>query len=459
MNKRLQTPARPEATTSRAPVLQPKLAAGASNDRLEQEADRIADQVLATPTHPGHGQMDAARENADAGPSGPGRPLEPVLRQDMEQRFGHDFSRVRVHSGAAAADALGARAYTVGQDIVFGGSEYRPENPAGRHLIAHELAHVVQQRTGAPQAAGIGLQMQPDPRKKKAPPAVKQPTTQAGWTAAVDSAVRTMFGLGKKDLSSSRTSFVSTAEFAKRFPASQLEEHLMNIFLDQGEDIRGTIGQILDYNNHPYALAGPTSTTISMLRDFIKEGIKKDKFEGQTREIEVATGKRFPVFTFTPRELAAEFIAGVTDIAPDIPKRTITIQEGATVPVLVHETCHFYVHNRYRDMALARTDSSEYLYLRGARIGQILLEGFAEYFARKVMKANGAVFGPTSGKSYQAEVEVVEEIVGVIGGLDVAKNAYFHGDKKAVALVGDAIDTLKTRAPIKVISVPPVIVR
>jgi hypothetical protein len=78
----------------------------------------------------------------------PGRPLEPGVRGEMEARFGHDFSRVRVHHGDAAeasATAVGARAYTVGTDVVFGAGGYRPESRAGRRVLTHELAHVVQQ--------------------------------------------------------------------------------------------------------------------------------------------------------------------------------------------------------------------------------------------------------------------------------------------------------------------------
>ncbi|MDO9236679.1 MAG: DUF4157 domain-containing protein [Aquabacterium sp.] len=144
--------------------LQRKLAIGASNDPLEQEADRAAEQVLAAPTHsavsgaPPRIQRYArqAAEGAETAPAsvdrvlaGSGRPLDPALRQDMEQRFGHDFSRVRVHSGAAAeqsARELNALAYTAGRDIVFDAGKFAPSTNDGRRLLAHELTHVVQQR-------------------------------------------------------------------------------------------------------------------------------------------------------------------------------------------------------------------------------------------------------------------------------------------------------------------------
>src|SRR3954470_8499620 len=79
----------------------------------------------------------------------PGRPLDPLTRAAMEQRLGHDFSRVRVHTDAAAelsARALNARAYTVGTEMVFGAHEFAPEDREGRGLLTHELTHVVQQR-------------------------------------------------------------------------------------------------------------------------------------------------------------------------------------------------------------------------------------------------------------------------------------------------------------------------
>jgi len=77
-----------------------------------------------------------------------GRPLDSATRAFMESRFGRDFSSVRVHHDARAARsaaAVNALAYTVGQDIVFAQGQYEPATPAGRELLAHELAHTVQQ--------------------------------------------------------------------------------------------------------------------------------------------------------------------------------------------------------------------------------------------------------------------------------------------------------------------------
>jgi hypothetical protein len=83
--------------------------------------------------------------------SGGGSPLDTDTRTDMESRFGHDFGDVRVHTGSAAQDsarAVNAHAYTVGSNIVFQRDRYDPASPEGRHMLAHELTHVVQQRSG-----------------------------------------------------------------------------------------------------------------------------------------------------------------------------------------------------------------------------------------------------------------------------------------------------------------------
>ena len=87
--------------------------------------------------------------------AGAGRPLDDPLRSELGQRFGHDFGAVRIHDDAAAAAsarAVDAQAYTVGHDVVFAEGRFAPAGAAGRRLLAHELAHVVQQS-----AAGAGL--------------------------------------------------------------------------------------------------------------------------------------------------------------------------------------------------------------------------------------------------------------------------------------------------------------
>jgi hypothetical protein len=143
--------------------LQAKLSVGVSTDPLEQEADQVAEEVLAAPPNTrvsgsqGHMQRYAGQTTGKtyAAPSGvervlagPGRAVDPALRQDMEQRFGYDFSQVRIHTGRAAEQSardVNANAYTVGHKIVFGAGRFAPGTHEGRRLFAHELTHVVQQ--------------------------------------------------------------------------------------------------------------------------------------------------------------------------------------------------------------------------------------------------------------------------------------------------------------------------
>src|SRR5215470_12861231 len=139
----------------------------APGDAFEQEADRFAGEAMRRkPTQAARsltsgastdtGREDGLLEVPDSVERAlaiPGRPLTPSLSWEMSQRFGHDFSRVQVHSGEVADESardIQAAAYTVGPHIVFGGGRFAPDTEGGRRLIAHELAHVVQQsRSGA----------------------------------------------------------------------------------------------------------------------------------------------------------------------------------------------------------------------------------------------------------------------------------------------------------------------
>ncbi|HLY03053.1 MAG TPA: DUF4157 domain-containing protein [Candidatus Cybelea sp.] len=132
---------------------------GPARDQLEYEADRIAEQA----GRPGAAALVEPKRPSIArtAESGNGAPLEPSVRALMEPRFGYDFSGVRVHTDAEAgrsARSFGALAYTAGQNVVFGAGQYAPHSGDGQRLLAHELAHVVQQsvRGGTP-----SLQMKP----------------------------------------------------------------------------------------------------------------------------------------------------------------------------------------------------------------------------------------------------------------------------------------------------------
>lgn len=100
-----------------------------------------------------------------------GQPLDRATRAALEPRFGYDFSRVRVHTSALAAEsaqAIGALAYTSGHDVVFGGGQFAPASRTGRWLLAHELAHVVQQQGAPARPARLSLDSHDGPHEREA---------------------------------------------------------------------------------------------------------------------------------------------------------------------------------------------------------------------------------------------------------------------------------------------------
>jgi hypothetical protein len=117
----------------------------------------------------------------DAALGGPSQPLPTLLRAEMEARFGEDFGAVRLHrdeTAAASAEAIGATAYTVGTDVIFAAGAFAPDSVRGRALLAHELAHVVQQgRGGAPPGGDARLSLEQD--------AVRAAEAPAGGPVAV----------------------------------------------------------------------------------------------------------------------------------------------------------------------------------------------------------------------------------------------------------------------------------
>jgi hypothetical protein len=183
-------------------IFQPKLKVSQPGDTYEREADRVAEQVLSIhmsdSTAPkntskeqgidrkcstcemvkndkGNENLDISRKPSSTSNletthqiankinstrSSDGLPLDPDIRRFMEPRIGHDFGNVRIHidsNATESARSVGAQAYTVGRDIVFGSGQFSPHTSHGRRLLAHELTHVVQQSAGIAQ----GIQRQP----------------------------------------------------------------------------------------------------------------------------------------------------------------------------------------------------------------------------------------------------------------------------------------------------------
>jgi len=122
---------------------------------------------------------------------GGGEALPGDLRKDMEHRLGADFSGVRVHTNeqaAASAAAVQARAYTVGNEVVFGSGGFDATSPDGRRTLAHELTHVVQQQSGpvdgTPTGGGISVSDPSDRFEREAERVADQAVSGPGGEAA-----------------------------------------------------------------------------------------------------------------------------------------------------------------------------------------------------------------------------------------------------------------------------------
>jgi hypothetical protein len=150
--------------------LQAKLAVSQPGDAAEREAERVADEVLApratesengedsdteTPelrrsagSSAGSGSVSSGREGQIRSALTGGQSLPASTQSFFEERFGQDFSDVRVHTGPRAdeaAQSIDAEAFTLGSDVAFARGAYRPQTSEGKRLLAHELTHVVQQ--------------------------------------------------------------------------------------------------------------------------------------------------------------------------------------------------------------------------------------------------------------------------------------------------------------------------
>jgi hypothetical protein len=154
------------------------LSVGPATGAHEAEADAMAER--ATGATGRGGRSDGMEGNPAPGIvrqvlRSPGHSLDRETRAWMEPRLGSDLSAIRVHTGpeaARSAAAVGARAYTVGRDAVFGTGAFDPTSRDGRRLLAHEMSHAVQQSGGAPGLSSTGpmVAREPDDKPKADPP-------------------------------------------------------------------------------------------------------------------------------------------------------------------------------------------------------------------------------------------------------------------------------------------------
>ena len=331
------------------------LPVSAPGDLHEVEAERIADAVMRqpstrTPCACGGGCASCAgvsRETRAAGGSdataaapaavrdviaGPGRPLEASARAFFEPRFGRDLGDVRVHDGetaAASAEALDARAYTVGRHVVLGRGE-SGEGGAGRRLMAHELAHVAQQTAGR---APTAVMRQSADEETEAPKG--RELTRAEW-ARVKKNVAAAAALVKKTLArtkgtgrllmpgadprlSSKEDKATVALFEAHFKSSKMRDV---------QDVEGDFQLILA------ALNGLGKSSFRVVTNAVADGQTK----GDTYAF---VEGRAPVIHLAERYFDKPKVMTTKSKRSTVSVVIPPISEAKKARLLVHEAAHF----------------------------------------------------------------------------------------------------------------------
>jgi hypothetical protein len=310
-----------------------------------------------------------------------GQPLDGSAKSRMGAAFGHDFSNVRVHAGANAAqlsEQLNARAFTIGSDIAFGAGEYQPGTMIGDALIAHELAHVVQQNGGSAHGplnkddAGSSESLEED-----------------ADVSAVGAVLQTWNGLvgNVKDIGRNAMPRMRSGLRLQRCrrdtPVTEQEADTL---------IRGKYG-----DNLAKAIAAGVTAV------------------GRIKVVDEAT------FAANYKRIGGKAIdypetAAFVDRTVNPPMVYIheTRRHPATV---VHEALHLYQHDKMRDEKIVPPE---------------VKEGMTEYFTRQIVEQENIV----ERTNYQDEYEGVNELAQIVGDA-VMRKAYFEGQLKELEAAVD----------------------
>ncbi len=379
----------------------------AADSPHEHEAQRMAARVAgsaahsaphaATPAAAGV-QLQRAHAGADTtttaaptatGTAGEGMAMDNRTRAEMEGHFGRDLGAVRLHTGERAAHsaaALGADAYTAGNDIVFAHGKFQPETHEGRSLLAHELTHVVQQAPGVfRQTATTPAQQQPaatcTPAKPKADILkdnhVKEATQFRMERAITMASQHSPVKFSKSLLAKADTAIqaelgsyiTKTTTFAQAQAKPSTDTSVKEMKPDDyaamripGDSRALEIIADIAFESAPEAMAAAciTSSSDSDLISSVAQPILTDK-----------------KLDFVRKYLKSTEGGRTTFGSPDDLKSTVSVsfqsEVGNLGHVIVHEAMHYYVADAFRVEARKRTDHAH------------LMEGGAEFFARNVI--------------------------------------------------------------------------
>jgi hypothetical protein len=289
--------------------IQPKLTIGPVNDRYEQEADQIAEQVVQRKIHPdfffkpvinqissiqrkcaacekeedenvqrkenGNTEDKSNVDSLVADATSGGSPMDNSTRSFMENRFGYDFGSVKIHTDNLAtksAEAINAHAYTTGNDIVFNQGKYVPETLQGKKLLAHELTHVVQQK----HATAISSYVQRDSVYEDV--ASVNPGHAGGiYTGSVDRYEYNDQAAYNARIANNRTNTIYHGNVNVRFDSNTcvLEVPVNVQFVNQTAGVNTTCGDINGNVNDPIRPVSSSAftSTVSRIMSALPEGL------------------------------------------------------------------------------------------------------------------------------------------------------------------------------------------
>lgn len=378
-------------------------------DEHEIEASKLADDVISATGASVEIPVTEPEEHHETHthpvtlPTGDGRPLDGATRSFMESKFGRDFEDVRIHTGPETSElarTLRARAFTTGNDIVFGEGEHAPDTSEGRKLIAHELAHVVQRRKGIsrqpathppPQTPAAQTPAQAT-QAAPAPPACTAQKTARQALADHNVRAETLFRMERAiNMAAQRT--------PTKFSASLLSRADAAIQAEYGSYITRT-------PTYAQAFAKPTkdASVTAMAPDAFAKMRVPDEAAARTLIGELAM-RSAPEAMSEACITSASDAAIVSDVAdpilkakglsfvqdyvksaeggrttfsdPDAAKSEVKAVFQTEVSnlghIMVHEAMHYYMSDVFRVEARKRTDHLD------------LVEGGAEFFARNVI--------------------------------------------------------------------------
>jgi hypothetical protein len=306
----------------------------------------------------------------------------------MESRFGHDFSRVRVHTDAKAAEsskALNALAYTVGEHVVFAPNRYDHATHAGRRLLAHELAHVVQQGGGA-----VALQRQPQPS------GAEEMSRELKEMSQELREIGVKIEEAREDIESIRHNLFLGG--AKQLPkvGDRIDKATVADFVEAFIETSRTLAPFM-----PPGIRARTS---------VAKGLVIHEFREQLESEEARLSHRVTPGVGQPRR--TKLVKGFYHRAKDSIHLTTDPSHGGESKIgdALHEGIH-----KYSSVLIE------------ARLGIAINEGFTQHFADLVSAEHG--IGVYTGHSYGPQMACAEKVIGWLkDGERLSGRAYFLGE-------------------------------